>query len=202
MSKWRWWLVGWAMTGFILWVFSPAQAEDLLPKVGAWSVGVRAGYGTSIDNKGVDMAPAHLHIGYTMFNGQWWLVPAGSLEVGVEPFGSAYVSLKKKTASGDGEFGLALPVFTYYFDLGYGFAPYIVGGLGLMHKDLHGYRTGGPFTFMETAGAGLSYFLNKNIALNAEFRFRHMSNASLYSTNAGLNTGIFLAGFSYYLPNE
>ncbi len=202
MAKWRWWFVGWALTGFLLWVFAPAHAEDLLPKPGAWSVGVKAGYGMSLDNKGVDMAPAHLHIGYTVFNGQWWLVPSGSFEVALEPFGGTYVSLKKKTAHGDMEAGLGLPVLTYYFDLGHGIAPYIVGGVGLMYKDLHGYHTGGPFTFMETAGLGLSYFLNKNVAVNAEYRFRHMSNASIYSQNAGLNSGIFLAGFSYYLPNE
>jgi len=201
MSKWSWWFVGWAIAGVILWVFSPAHAEDLLPDPGTWSLGLKAGYGVSLDNKGVDMAPAYLHIGYTLFKGQWWLVPAGSLEIGAEPFGSAYVSLKKKTAHGDGEAGLALPVFTYYFDLGLGISPYFVGGLGLMYKDLHGYNMGGPFTFMETVGGGLTYFLDKNIAVNAEFRFRHMSNAGIYNDNAGLNSGLFLAGVSYYLPN-
>jgi opacity protein-like surface antigen len=202
MAKWRWWFVGWMMVGLMLWIFSPAQAEDLLPKTGAWSMGIKAGYGTSLDNKGVDMIPAHLHIGYTVFNGQWWLVPAGSFEVGIEPFGASYTSLKKKTARGGEEIGLSLPVLTYYFDLGRGIAPYIIAGAGIMYKDLHGYHTGGPFTFMETFGAGVSYFIDKNIAVNAEYRFRHMSNASIYDQNAGLNTGIFLAGFSYYLPNE
>lgn len=201
MSKWSWWFVGWAITGIILWVFSPAHAEDLLPKPGTWSLGVKAGYSFSIDNKGVDMAHAHLHIGYTLFKGQWWVVPAGSFEIGVEPFGSAIVSLKKKTASGATEYGLGLPILTYYFDLGHGLAPYLTGGLGLMYKDLRGYRLGGHFTFMETAGLGLAYFLDKNLALNAEWRFRHMSNAGIYNNNVGMNTSMFLAGVSYYLPN-
>src|SRR5258705_8962467 len=130
MSKWSWWFVGWVITGVILWVFSPAHAEDLLPKPGTWSLGVKAGYSFSIDNKGVDMAHANLHIGYTLFSGQWWVVPAGAFELGVEPFGSAIVHLKKKTASGATEYGLGLPILTYYFDLGYGVAPYLTGGLG------------------------------------------------------------------------
>ena len=202
MSKWSWWFVGWAIAGVILWVFSPAHADNLLPTEGTWSLGAKAGYGISLNSRGVEMAPAYLHIGYTLFKGKWWVMPTGSFEIGVEPFGSSYVSMDKPKGHGDGEAGVVLPIFTYSFDLGHGFSPYLIGGLGLMYKDLHGYNTGGPFSFMETLGFGLSYFLNDNMALNTEFRFRHMSNAGIYSDNFSVNNGLFLAGFSYYLPNK
>lgn len=201
MARWSRRVWGWMVVGFVCWTVSPADAEDLLPKPGAWSSGLRTGYTFSLDNKGVEMVPVHVHIGYTLFKGKPWLIPEGSFEVGIEPFASVITSLKKESAKGDNEFGIVLPALTYYFNLGSGFSPYITGGLGVMYKDLRGYNLGGKFTFMETAGLGLAYFMNESIALSAEWRYRHMSNASIYEENAGLNSGIFLAGFSYYLPN-
>ena len=100
------------------------------------------------------------------------------------------------------ELGLGLPVLTYYFDTGTRFTPYIEGGLGLLYTDLRGYSLGGHFSFMENIGVGASYFLTQNIAFNASWRFRHISNAGLYDDNAGLESGIFLAGFSYFLPQH
>jgi hypothetical protein len=201
MARWSWWFWGWMVVGFVCWTVSPVDAEDLLPKPGTWSSGLRTGYTISLDNKGIEMVPVHVHIGYTLFKGKPWLLPEGAFEVGIEPFASIITSLKKETAKGDNEFGLALPVLTYYFNLGSNFSPYITGGLGIMYKDLRGYNTGGNFTFMETAGVGLSYFINEQIAVSAEWRFRHMSNASIYEDNAPVNSGLFLAGLSYYLPN-
>jgi opacity protein-like surface antigen len=148
------------------------------------------------------MVPVYMHLGYTLFNGQPWVLPESSLEIGIEPFASVITSIKKETAKGSNEFGLALPVLTYRFNLGYGFSPFIVGGLGMMYKDLRGLHMGGKFTFMETAGAGLSYFLNEKVALSVEWRFRHMSNAGIYNENVGLNSCMFLAGFSYYFLNQ
>ncbi|HXG21506.1 MAG TPA: acyloxyacyl hydrolase [Methylomirabilota bacterium] len=202
MAIWHWRFWGAIVGGFVLWACAPANAADLLPTPGTWSFGPRFGYSESLDNKGVDMVHGHVHIGYTLFKGQPWVFPAGSFEIGVEPFGSGIVSLKKNTASGSTEYGLALPVLTYYFNLGTNVYPYVIGGLGVMYKDLRGYNLGGKFTFMETAGLGLSYFLSDSVALSAEWRFRHMSNANIYKENAGLNSSIFLAGFSYYLPNQ
>jgi hypothetical protein len=193
--------LSWLGVSFIFGVFSLAQADDLLPKPGAWSLGLRSGYTISLDRKKVEMVPLHMHIGYTVFKGKPWLLPEGSFEIGVEPFMGLITETKKKGSEGSTEFGLALPVLIYHFNLGHGLSPFVMGGLGVMYKDLRGLNLGGKFTFMETVGAGLSYFMNENVAVSAEWRFRHMSNASIYKENAGLNSGIFLAGFSYYLPN-
>jgi lipid A 3-O-deacylase len=91
-------------------------------------------------------------------------------------------------------------VFTYYFDTGTRFAPYIEGGLGLLYTDLRGYSLGGHFSFMENIGLGASYFLSENLAFNAMWRYRHISNANLYDDNAGLDSSVILAGFTYFLP--
>ena len=37
---------------------------------------------------------------------------------------------------------------------------------------------------------------------SAADEFRHISNAKLYHDNVGLESGIFLAGFSYFLPQH
>lgn len=201
MARWSRRLCGWMAVSFGLCLVSSAHAEDFLPKEGTWSSGIRSGYTISLDNKGVKMVPVHVHIGYTLFKGKPWILPEGSFEIGTEPFASVITSLKKNNAKGYNEFGLVLPALTYYFNLGGNLYPYVIGGLGLMYKDLRGYHLGGKFTFMETAGVGLSYFFNEQIALSAEWRYRHMSNASIYNENSGLNSSLFLAGFSYYLPN-
>ncbi|MBI3302116.1 MAG: acyloxyacyl hydrolase [Deltaproteobacteria bacterium] len=198
MKSRRWRVLGWMMAALVCGGATPVRAADLLPQPGAWAVGLRTGYsiGTS---KHVEMVPVNLRIGYTLFKGQKWFLPPGALEVAVEPFASVMTSIRPKN-SGSLELGAGLPMFSYYFNLGNHLHPYIEGGLGVLYTDLRGYHLGGHFSFLETAGAGVTYFLNDNLALNAGWRYRHISNASLYAHNVGLNSGIFLAGFSYFLP--
>jgi len=145
------------------------------------------------------MVPVNLRIGYTLFKGRKWFLPPGSFEIAAEPFASVITSIRPKN-SGSVELGLGLPMLTYYLDLGIPVYPYIEGGLGVLYTDLRGYHLGGHFSFLETGGVGASYFLNDHMALNVGWRYRHISNAGLYDDNAGLNSGIFLAGFSYFLP--
>jgi len=197
---WSWWGLSWLAGILILGGVSPSRAEDLLPKRGAWEVGLRTGYSWGL-SKEVGMVPINLRLGYIMFRGKWWIIPSGVLEASVEPFVSVITSVRSG-GHGSIEMGAGLPVFTYYFDTGTGFTPYIEGGLGLLYTDLRGYHLGGHFSFQETFGLGASYFLSQNLALTAAWRYRHVSNAGLYDDNAGLNTGVFLAGFSYFLPQQ
>ncbi len=205
--RWNWRVLGGVVASVLLWTASSALADGLLPKAGTWTFGTRAGYTFGLDDKDVEMVPIHLHIGYTLFNGKPWFLPAGAFEIGIEPFAGVITSTKEKRSgdgeriSGSNEFGLGLPMFTYYLDLGGKVAPYVTAGTGIMYKDLRGLDLGGEFTFMETAGVGLAYFINKDVSISAEWRFRHMSNAGIYEENDGLNSSVILAGFSYHLPN-
>jgi Lipid A 3-O-deacylase (PagL) len=198
MRNWRRWGLSCMVAGVLFCGGTPASAEEVLPKAGTWELGLRTGYIWGM-RKHAEMIPINLRVGYTVFKGQWWIVPAGAFEVSAEPFVSVIHSIRPGT-HGSIELGLGLPVFTYYFDTGTRFAPYIEGGLGLLYTDLRGYSLGGHFSFMENIGLGASYFLSENLAFNAMWRYRHISNANLYDDNAGLDSSVILAGFTYFLP--
>lgn len=180
---------------------APAYAQRLFLHEGEWNLGVRSGY--SVSNRNLDTVPVNFHIGYTLFKGKPWIFPDGAFELAIEPFLSP-VARESNNSKRDAsiEVGLMLPVISYYFDLGYRLSPYIEGGLGLLYHDFKGYDLGDGFNFTEMAGAGLSYFLDDNLAINVGYRFRHSSNASLYDENDGINSHSFLAGFSYFLPQR
>jgi opacity protein-like surface antigen len=198
MRNWRRWGLSCMVAGVLFCGGPPASAEEVLPKAGTWELGLRTGYIWGM-RKHAEMIPINLRVGYTVFKGQWWIVPAGAFEVSTEPFVSVIHSIRPGT-HGSIELGSGLPVLTYYFDTGTRLAPYIEGGLGLLYTDLRGYSLGGHFSFMENIGLGASYFLSENLAFNAMWRYRHISNANLYDDNAGLDSSVILAGFTYFLP--
>ena len=198
MRNWRRWGLSCMVAGVLFFGGTSAFAEEVLPKAGTWELGLRTGYIWGM-RKHAEMIPINLRVGYTVFKGQWWIVPAGAFEVSAEPFVSVIHSIRPGT-HGSIELGSGLPVLTYYFDTGTRFAPYIEGGLGLLYTDLRGYSLGGHFSFMENIGLGASYFLSENLAFNAMWRYRHISNANLYDDNAGLDSSVILAGFYYFFP--
>ncbi len=197
MKRRSWQVLSWVV--LVLGMATPVRATDLLPQPGSWELGLRSGY--SIGQRNVDMVPVNVRIGYTLFKGQKWIIPRGAFEVGIEPFASVITSVANPDKrSGSLELGGLLPVLTYYFDLGNGLYPYFEGGIGMLYTDLRGYNLGGHFSFTETFGTGVTYFLNDRLALSVGWRYRHISNAGLYKDNAGLTSDVFLAGFSYFLP--
>lgn len=200
MRHWKQWRLSWLVAILVLGGVLPLHAEDLLPRQGAWEVGLLTGYSLGL-RKHAEMVPINLRVGRTMFKGQWWIIPSGALEISAEPFVSVITSIKPGT-NGSIELGLGLPEFTYYFNTGTRLTPYVEGGLGVLYTDLRGYHLGGHFSFTENLGLGASYSLSDNLALHMGWRFRHISNAGLYSDNAGLESGLFLAGFSYFLPQQ
>lgn len=193
--------LGWLLAVFFLTSVPRGYAADFLPEPGSWQIAVRSGY--SVSSREVDMVPAHLHVGYTVFKGQWGFVPAGSLEVAVEPFASVitYVVFPDQRR-GDLELGGLFPLLTYSFDVGSVISPYIEGGLGMLYTGLRGYNLGGHFAFTEVIGTGVTCFVTENVAFSVGGRFRHVSNASLYKNNAGLNSYIAMLGISYFLPQH
>ena len=52
--------------------------------------------------------------------------------------------------------------------------------------------------FSYQGGAGIQYFLRKDLALMAEYRYHHVSNAGTDACNEPINSSKFLIGFSFY----
>ena len=54
------------------------------------------------------------------------------------------------------------------------------------------------FNFVLTGGVGVSWFLTPQLALNAGYRFHHISNAGTAFPNLGLNASLPFGGFSFF----
>ncbi len=96
------------------------------------------------------------------------------------------------------EAGINPLFFSLRYDRGQALVPFIEGGEGLLYTDLRGERLGTRFQFSSQGGAGLHWFLNRQLAVTASYRLRHISNAGISRENSGLNTDFVLVGVSYF----
>ena len=78
--------------------------------------------------------------------------------------------------------------------------PYVEFAGGPFWNDLAGNipEQHSQFAFILTGGLGVSYFLTNQVALNAGYRFQHISNAHTSRPNVGLNSSLPFGGFSFY----
>lgn len=79
--------------------------------------------------------------------------------------------------------------------------PYLEGGGGPLWTDLGGRvpEQPGEFNFVVWGGAGGTWVLTPQWALNVGYRFVHISNGGTGTPNSGLNFGIPFVGLSYSL---
>jgi hypothetical protein len=78
------------------------------------------------------------------------------------------------------------------------FTPYLYWGGGLVYVDLGiptmGRKLNGTYQF----GGGIQHFIDKNLAINGEYRFHHISNLNTASPNEPLNSSKLLIGITYF----
>jgi hypothetical protein len=91
---------------------------------------------------------------------------------------------------------------TFMFKIGFlpetaKFQPYVKAGIGMLYMSQHSREQSTQFNFEEQGGIGAHYFFKKNIALNADVRIRHVSNAGIDQPNHGINSLFFLLGATY-----
>lgn len=77
-------------------------------------------------------------------------------------------------------------------------APYVLAGGGILFVDLGLPSMGSRLDFSYQGGTGLQYFIRKDTALMAEYRYHHISNAGTASPNEPLNSSKFLIGISFF----
>ena len=76
--------------------------------------------------------------------------------------------------------------------------PYIFAGGGPLYVDLGLPTMGTKLNFSYQGGTGVQYAIDKNRALNLEYRYHHISNAGTASPNEPINSSKILVGISFY----
>jgi opacity protein-like surface antigen len=115
-----------------------------------------------------------------------------AFEPGLEGWFQQYLSPHSATAQG-------LKVTGRYHFIGLGrFVPYLEGTAGAGGTSLRVPEIDSTFTFVLEAGAGLSYFVTDALALNAGYRFQHISNGHTSDRNRGFNSDSGVVGVSFY----
>lgn len=85
------------------------------------------------------------------------------------------------------------------FTLSTHFRPFIRIVAGPHYFSAHTTLQHRGFLFSDNVAAGFYYYLTPRLALQAQFRARHMSNANLLLPNHGINTSNFLGGLSWFI---
>jgi opacity protein-like surface antigen len=90
----------------------------------------------------------------------------------------------------------------YTFPLTERFRPYLKGGLGALYMSQHTEEQSTQYNFLPQGAAGFQFLLNDKTALNLEYRYRHLSNASFKSPNSGINVDMIMAGFTFFFDGD
>lgn len=76
--------------------------------------------------------------------------------------------------------------------------PYVFAGGGILYVDLGLPTMGTRLDYSYQGGTGIQYFIRKDLALMAEYRYHHISNAGTAEPNEPLNSSKFLIGVSFF----
>jgi len=88
----------------------------------------------------------------------------------------------------------------YNFYTGTRLMPFLEGGAGLMVSTDRMAGMGSSFNFTPQGGGGFHYFLSREWAFTAAYRFWHASNAGIAKPNRGVNVNAVFVGVAYFLP--
>ena len=86
----------------------------------------------------------------------------------------------------------------YVFPLSEKIQPYAKLGVGALYMTQHTREQATQYNFLPQFGGGFHYFLKDDMALSFEYRYRHLSNASIKAPNAGIDVDMILGGISFF----
>ena len=75
--------------------------------------------------------------------------------------------------------------------------PYLKVGVGALYMTQHTREQSTQYNFLPQFGGGIAFRVDESTALNFEYRFRHLSNASFKEPNNGIDTDMFLIGLEF-----
>jgi hypothetical protein len=181
---------------------SPIHAADPTPQitVGTQEVGLTAGYilphllkgeKSKTEQSGPAFMPSWMMTLTDPIGDSWY---RGQVSLGGE---MVYIQFQEPFLTHGVGF---TPKIKYTFVAQGRIRPYAEFAGGPFWTDLAGKipEQSGQFNFILTAGFGVSYFLTDRAALNAGYRFQHISNADTGRSNVGLNSSLPFTGFSFY----
>ncbi|MFB3919157.1 lipid A deacylase PagL [Candidatus Velamenicoccus archaeovorus] len=194
---------GFAVAGLIVLLalsclVTPAFAERPQEGIGKWlqEIGFFTGYiQADLKNQDDEQAiPLGVRFGFDLkpFTKKFGFEPKGMLELIYEIFAGNIFQPENNAEMGAGFY------LRYSYPLTKKLYPYIEGGTGLYYMTLHTYEQSTQFNFASAGGAGLTYFIKDNVAVNVGYRMRHVSNASIKEPNGGINANMYLVGMSWY----
>lgn len=76
--------------------------------------------------------------------------------------------------------------------------PYVEGGAGIGYLDFNLRDQSDGFIFAPQIGVGVNYFVTERAAINASWRWHHLSNAGTNQPNNGINGSLIMLGMTYY----
>jgi lipid A 3-O-deacylase len=90
------------------------------------------------------------------------------------------------------------PFARYNFATGTRWIPFFDAGAGLSATDIGLPDLSTTFEFNVQLGAGTHWFFQRNAAATVQYRWLHLSNASIQKPNPSVNSSIFLAGVTWF----
>ncbi len=185
---------------FAVFVFVPAGAFADRPStgLGQWfqEFGAYTGYihGTLKQQKHLEAIPLGLRLGFDLkpFTKKFGFDPKGLLELVYEPFINTITQPHTNVEMGVGM------LLKYAYPLTSKFYPFIEAGVGPYYMTLKTHEQSTQFNFIDQGGAGFYYFIKKDVAVNVEYRYRHVSNAGIDHPNGGFEASDYLVGMSLF----
>jgi len=198
-TNWRW---GWAAVAAVALMSLARPAPGYDPEEtfakGTKILGLQVGGGAANNVEGHREVSDISFITETPRFSYLFFAPFGSgflrsaFEPGLEGWFQQYVSPSGATANG-------LKITGRYHLLSLGrFVPYLEGTAGAGGTSLRVPEINSTFTFVLEAGAGLSFFVTDRLAVNAGYRFQHISNGHTSDPNRGFNSDSGVIGVSYF----
>lgn len=203
-------VLGFALPG----LFSCPTAAQTATYDGAaspiWEAGVAEGFNYRTKEIGVSVGPGiglkvlgsgHAHdwlfasaefgviFTDTLGKDHWY---RGNFEVLVQVFGAYQYHPSHAYAVG------GAPLLRYNFCVGHRFVPYFDVGAGGTATDIRDGDLSTTFEFNLQSGIGVHYFIRDDLAITAQFRFMHLSNAYMNTPNQGVNTANLTLGLSWF----
>ena len=178
------------------------QIYDSAFGFGKQSLGLSGGYGFALPVGGTD-APELEDIQFVYVTPRWGVGISnplgerswyrGNFELLLE--GTFLYMFEPKSGIAG---GLA-PMLRYNFLTGSRVIPFLQAGAGVIALDADLSRQSDGLNFILQSGVGLHFFLSQSTALTGEWRFHHISNASIHDKNAGINSSLFMLGVTFFL---